>query len=305
MYKRNILIGNGINLANKNEFLNADLVNKRFLTILKKKFILFKKALYLDDLDFNDVENSISKCYSLGIENLAGKLFEYIKRKIEEKVDFCWNHCYRLIEIIGLICIESLFIVDEKLKYPYISKEYIEKFNSYDNIFTLNYVETWDQSNRCTYLHGKIDKYLSKYNGEFLISYILTQTAEIKKIIPKNVIKIDLYDVIFIPDNEMVNKYHYVSLGLVPNKCNLPIYPASDLLPYSGKGDIYNSLDGLKSIEIFGVSPYGDKAILEKISKIKDVTVYIYNIDKNEKEVKEWKKYIKHAIFKDSMEFLS
>lgn len=301
---KNILIGNGINLANENDFLNIESVKERFFNILEEKYTLFREALYLEALQFNEIKKSVLSKRSLSIEGLAGNLFEYIKHEIENIRKFCWNDCYRIIEIIGVICIESLFIVDKKLKYPKISKKYIKKISSYNNVFTLNYVEDWDENHECIYLHGRIKKYLNEYNGEYLMSYILMQTPEIRKLIPKNVLKIDLYDVIFIPDNEMVYKYHYVGLGLFPNKCNLDVYPAPDLFPHSGKGDIYKCLDNLKSIEIFGVSPYGDKSIFKKTSKIEDVTIYIYNMAEDKEEVTEWKKYVPHAIFKDSMDFL-
>mgnify|MGYP006871107436 FL=1 len=40
-----ILIGNGINIANGNAYLNAENVKKRFLEVLKNKYKLFEKFL--------------------------------------------------------------------------------------------------------------------------------------------------------------------------------------------------------------------------------------------------------------------
>ncbi len=303
--KKNLLIGNGINLANNNYFLNNDQVQKRFLNVLNQKHMLFKEAVYLKELDFDDIKKSIMNDANIGIEVLAGRLFEYMKNKIEENEKFCWNHCYRLIEIIGIICIESLFLVDEKIKYPEVSNQYIKVLNIYDNILTLNYTEDWDKNNNCIYLHGRIKKYLNTYDGEYIISKKLLHTPEIKKFIPKNILRIDLSDIIFIPDNKYVSKYTYVGEGLFTNKCNLVVYPSSDIFPYGGKGDIYKKFDNLEYLEIFGVSPFGEEPLLKKVSKIKNVIVYVYNKDNNIKEINEWKKHIPHAIFKDSIYFLN
>ena len=66
--------------------------------------------------------------------------------------------------------------------------------------------------------------------------------------------------------------------------------------------DIYKIIDEIDEIEIFGVSPFGDKSLLEKLGNINKVIIYVYNSDY--KDIVEWKKYIPNAIFKDSSDFL-
>ncbi len=298
-----ILIGNGINIANGNAYLNAENVKKRFLEVLKNKYKLFEKCLGVKELSYDNIINEILKDNSnVCIEQLSGKLFDYFYKLILKDNKFCWNDCYRLIELIGVISIESLFIVDNKFKAPIITEMYANKIKKYNNIFTLNYVENWDKENRCIYLHGNINKYLSEYNNQEIISNILANTLNLNSN-DKRYIKLNLKDVIFIPDNKIVDKYCYVGEGLFCNKCGLEVYPANDLFPDNGKGDIYKCLNDIKNIDIFGMSPYGDKSLIERISNIQKITIYVYNSKKE--EIDEWKKYIPHAIFKDAKEFMS
>ena len=139
-----ILIGNGINIANGNAYLNAENVKKRFLEVLKNKYKLFEKCLGVKELSYNIINEILKDNSNVGIEQLSGKLFDYF---------------YKLI----------------------------------------------------------------------------------------------------LKDN--------------------------------------------KNIDIFGMSPYGDKSLIERISNIQKITIYVYNSKKE--EIDEWKKYIPHAIFKDAKEFMS
>ena len=77
----------------------------------------------------------------------------------------------------------------------------------------------------------------------------------------------------------------------------------NDLFPSSGMGDLYAKLDDMEKLDIFGMSPYGDEDLINKITKIKDVTVYVYDL-KNNSEKDEWIKKVKNVKLKDSEEFL-
>jgi len=68
-------------------------------------------------------------------------------------------------------------------------------------------------------------------------------------------------------------------------------------------GDLYAKLDDIEKLDIFGMSPYGDEDLINKITKIKDVTVYIYDL-KNNSEKDEWIRKVKNVKLKDSEEFL-
>ena len=299
---KNILVGNGLNLANDAEFLTIKNVYSRFINNLEKKFPFFKKAVYLENVKFEDIKILFDNTTEKGIEQIAGMVFDFFVKEIKKNGELSWNECYRLIELLSAISLESLFIVNGVVVYPKISLNYINKLNSYDKILTSKYVDVCDAQNKCYYLHGNIHKYLDAYAGQMIITNILKHTAEIREFISEEYISLDIDDVIFVPDNKIVDKYVYVGEGLFGNKCGLKVYPAADLFPSSGKGDIYKIIDEIDEIEIFGVSPFGDKSLLEKLGNINKVIIYVYNSDY--KDIVEWKKYIPNTIFKDSSDFL-
>ena len=301
--QKTVLIGNGINIANGNYFFDINSVSVRFWNLIKARINFFEKCLYLDKTDLIELESFVFSD-NKGIEQLSGRVYDYYKGKLVKKGKFNWNYCYRLIELLGCISIESLFIINNNFYKPFISEKYVKKLKSFDKVFTLNYVEDWDDEERCIFLHGNVSRYLNEYNGQMVYTNILSHTSEID-IGNEACINLDLKDIIFVPTNDLVTKQDYVGDGLYFNKCGLDIYPANDLFGYNGKGDIYQVLEELEQIEIFVVSPYGDNSLIEKLSKINDVTIYIYNKSDDNKELLEWKKFIPHANFKDSKEFLS
>ena len=292
-----LLIGNGLNLANDNIYLYPNNIYERFLNILKDKIWLFEKCLYLEKVDFDNLKQYIGN-ENIGIEQLSGKVFSYFCKLIQNKGELNWNFCYRLTELLGCTSIEAIFIVNGKFEIPKVSEKYIKKLEMYKQLFTLNYVENWANNSNIIYLHGSLEKYFKNYNSELIISNILAHTSEIN-IDLTNSIKLDFKDIIFIPENDLFDKYIYVGEGLTLNKCGLIIFPANDLFLYSGKGDIYKDLDNINELDIFGMSPFGDVSLIKKISKIEKVTIYIYN----DNEIDEWKKYIPNAIFKNSDQF--
>lgn len=293
---KSLLIGNGLNLANNNFYLNIDMVKNRFLTELKEKLILFQKALYLDELNYDDIYKYIIKEY-IGIEQLAGHLFDYIQAKVNEKRKFNENDNYRTIELIGIIALRALFIIDNQFIEPQVTELYTSKMNKYDKIFTLNYIESWDKNNNCIYLHGNISKFFQNYNGQSVTTNILIHNPEIKDYFKDNPVVLDLGEIIFVPDNKKVNKLSYVGTPYYPSNT---LYPADDLFLKESK-DIYEDLDNAESLDIFGVSPYGDKSLINKLMKIPQITIYVHNL--NELEIMEWKKSLPWAIFKDSSSF--
>ncbi len=293
---KSLLIGNGLNLANNNFYLNIDMVKNRFFTELKEKLILFQKALYLDELNYDDIYKYIIKEY-IGIEQLAGHLFDYIQAKVNEKRKFNENDNYRTIELIGIIALRALFIIDNQFIEPQVTELYTSKMNKYDKIFTLNYIESWDKNNNCIYLHGNISKFFQNYNGQSVTTNILIHNPEIKDYFKDNPVVLDLGEIIFVPDNKKVNKLSYVGTPYYPSNT---LYPADDLFLKESK-DIYEDLDNAESLDIFGVSPYGDKSLINKLMKIPQITIYVHNL--NELEIMEWKKSLPWAIFKDSSSF--
>lgn len=57
---------------------------------------------------------------------------------------------------------------------------------------------------------------------------------------------------------------------------------------YRGK-ELYTELDKVNELDIFGMSPYGDQSIIDKINSKNKVRVFIYKKDGNE-ETKIWEK---------------
>lgn len=67
---------------------------------------------------------------------------------------------------------------------------------------------------------------------------------------------------------------------------------------------IYHDLDNLNEITIYGISPKGDKLLIDKVANIPVVVIFIYDMINNMDEVNIWKRCIPHAILFDSKEFL-
>ena len=177
---RNLLIGNGLNLTNKeNDFLYNNRIVFRFKENLKKYYQIFKEMFSITFYDFDELLDSINE--NEGIEIVAGKVFEYIHDEVKKTGEFSWNDCYRLIELISEIAIKSIFFENETFKIPIISDEYQYKIkNTYNNIFSLNYIENWDLENTVIYLHGNIKKYINSYCD--ISSLLLTHNDIYKKL---------------------------------------------------------------------------------------------------------------------------
>lgn len=294
---RNLLIGNGLNLTNyeENAFLRTDNIYIRFIENLTFYWNIINKLVYQSEMDLGEVIQQLNS--KDGIEKLAGTTFQYIYNKITLKRQFTWNDAYRLVEILGEISIKSIFFKEGKFFVPRISDEYKHKIRkSYDNIFTLNYIEDWDEFGIVKYLHGNLKQYVNAYSD--IGSSVLTSNKEYFNFKIDEYKKIDFRDIVFMPTNDIVNKYNYIVEGLYPRE---NLYPADDLFPYSGR-DIYKELDVLENIDIFGMSPYGDESIIDRIKNIKNKKIYVYEL--NQKEIKKWKSYGIEDCFIDSRKFL-
>lgn len=174
---------------------------------------------------------------------------------------------------------------------PKLTQEYINKIEKYDKVLTLNYIEEWDKKNKVIYLHGNLKEYCD------IGSKILSANNDYKKFKTKDYVKIYFRNIIFIPTNEFVNKEDYVSKGLLPSD---RLFPAEDLFLFKTR-DIYQTLDSIESIDIFGVSPYGDISLINRLKKIKIINIYVFNL--NEKEIQEWEKHGIKYNFINSKDF--
>lgn len=98
------------------------------------------------------------------------------------------------------------------------------------------------------------------------------------------VIEFEPNDIIFAPEGIKKNNLVCVT-GILPSN---KLYPADDLFLYRSK-QLYTELDQVNELDIFGMSPYGDESIIDKINSKNKVRVFIYKKDENE-ETKVWKK---------------
>lgn len=294
---KNLLIGNGLNLTNyeENAFLKPKEIYIRFKENLTTYWDLISKLVDQNQINLEEVKQQL-KCND-GIERLSGKIFQYIYEKITLEREFDLNDSYRLIEILGEISIKSIFFKEHKFFIPKISNKYKNKIeDSYDNVFSLNYIEDWDVDGIVTYLHGNLKQYINTCSD--IGSSLLSNNTDYSNFKINTYKKIDFKEIIFMPTNDMINKYNYIGEDLYPSD---NLYPADDLFPYEGR-DIYKALDTLESIEIFGMSPDGDESIIERIKNIKNKKIYVYKLDKQ--EIEKWKSHGIEDCFVDSSKFL-
>lgn len=103
-------------------------------------------------------------------------------------------------------------------------------------------------------------------------------------------------DIVFSP--EFSKKSEMIKLGQYPSE---NLIPANDLFLHSS-ANLYEELEGINQIEIFGMSSYGDDCLLEIINDMNFVTVYVY--DKNNNfETEDWENILRCPhIIKDSLE---
>lgn len=296
---RNLLIGNGLNLTNyeSNCFLTVNNIYERFKINLINYWELINRLFYQDKMNLEKLIEKLDSSDKKGIEDIAGIVFQYVYEQIGLKRKFNQNDSYRLVEILGEISIKSIFFTDNNFNIPKISNDYINKIlNDYDNVFTLNYIEDWDKNGKVQYLHGNIKKYINSYCD--ICSNVLSYNKEYCNLRDGNYTKIDFKDIVFMPTNNVVDKYNYIIDGLYPSN---DLFLAEDLFPYGGR-DIYKNLDNIDKIEIFGMSPYGDKTIIDKIKKIKNKKIFVYNLEQD--QINEWEKYGINNCFIDSSRFL-
>lgn len=296
-----ILMGNGINMLEKNNFDSKSIAH-RFEKVIHKNEKLLSKMFMSDENNINFYGESECEIND-NIERLSGKVFCYIKQK---KDNFTANDRYRLIEMLANISIESIFLQNNKLYIPKVPTNFLYALEKYNKIFSLNYYDNININKEITYLHGKlhIEKYESTLKTMVCSSFLYKYNEEYKEIIDKEYIEYDKIftdarSIVLMPEIINYTKQDHFGEGLYPDD---NLYPANDLFPSSGMGDLYAKLDNIEELDIFGMSPYGDEDLINKIAKIKEVTVYVYNL-KNNSEKDEWIRKIKNIKLKDSEEF--
>lgn len=156
-----------------------------------------------------------------------------------------------------------------------------------------NYIEFWDDEHRCIHLHGKID--LSKLRDKkdsILVSAGGMNYKEYAKAVDNirktnSVIEFYPNDIVFAPSEVEKDKLVCVT-GISPSN---RLYPADDLFLYRAK-ELYADLDLVDELDVFGMSPFGDESIIEKINEKNLIRIFVYNKNEND-ETKVWESKLK------------
>lgn len=64
---------------------------------------------------------------------------------------------------------------------------------------------------------------------------------------------------------------------------------------------LYVELNNIESLDIFGISPFGDVSLIKQLTSILDLRIYVYNMDK--KQVDKWKELLNRDCCVDSSSF--
>jgi hypothetical protein len=268
-----VLIGNGINArSDKPELFSNIAINSRFLEL----FDDFTRK-DIRDLEFQDAiiyakNNVVFDIRQLNIEHLTNRIYISFNNLFSNKYKDSWDtNDFILKNLLRKIALNAIFYQKNKLINLSIDNTVISALSRYDNIYTLNYHEYWDYSQKVHYLHGKA---------------ILTDCCVQNP-----------YDCYFSPLIDIAKSKAFVQY---PSETS---FPSEDIFP-TDDAPLYTDLDNISEIEVFGVSPYGDKELVEKLKNISNIIIYIYKIAENV-EKDEWKRKIPHAVFLDSEEFIA
>lgn len=299
--RKSLLIGNGINMHLSVEKFSQNEIANRFADSLKNSSLLYK-VLFEVNMPENVIRNIIQESGNKGIETLAKNVYDYVNNNA--KVNKSVNMQMRLLDAIICSAITAIFCDGNKLLGN--TYDHIKMFNigNYEDVFTLNYYEFWDAGNVCKFLHGEIELKTIICNEKPILFYSKERYSGLEKYRNKinelkkqfNVCELNTRDIVFSP--EFHRKSEMLALGHYPSHL---LFPADDLFLHETK-KLYEELDNVESIEIFGLSPYGDNDLIDKLNRMDMVTVYVYDKYNNE-EANKWDKSLKcKHIIKDSNE---
>lgn len=285
-----LLLGNGINNRLKIDGLSESEIKERFAYNLTLYSPIFD-ALFSVKISTVEATKIVGTAKNKNIEGLAGNVYEHIKKQKEDS----WsdNDEMRLQDTISCLCILSIFYNEKGLipSKPKLSE--LPHIEQYDKVLTLNYVEFWDINGSCVHLHGKIDmSKLKNVARPFIYSTARYHWPEYRNAVKElsadhNTIEFDPFYIVLSPDG--ISKESLIcTRGFFPrNKW----YPAKDLFPVSGR-KLYEELEEVSELDVFGVSPYGEMALIDKINKMDFVRVFVYNLEASD-ETKKWDELLK------------
>lgn len=290
MSEKNLLIGNGLNLRLGIKKLNVEDIKERFVITINRNIPIIN-VLLNGNYD-NKVLDAIDGFKNESIEALASKLYLAIHAAVGNEK---WSDNYeiRLQELMKCMAMNAIFYTSAGQIEAEFDETKLLDFDSYENIFTLNYFEFWDKHDVCNYLHGKFNLNNAPKGKDVLIGSINQRQfkpydALINEMrhAGERVVLINVPDIIFSPD--VIEKQElYVIKGLRPSS---KLFPAKDLVP-SGPRDPYEKLRYIHQLDVFGMSPYGDDSLISELRNLDEINIYVHNSD-NE-QIKEWKKKLK------------
>lgn len=299
---KGILLGNGINNRIGIDSLSTMDIKNRFQKNMIRYAPMFVSLFNVE------ISNEISRRIinmenNKGIELLATSLYKYIKT--QSKKHWTDKDEIRIQEIITCLSLVSIFYTEKgKIDIKYRAERLLS-FSNYEFLYSLNYVEFWDVNHKCIHLHGKVD--LDKLEDSKNVVFVnkhrmnLEEYRQAVECMKKNncIQHINPSEIIFAPSDIKKEKLFCVT-GVYPST---RLYPAKDMFLYRGK-ELYTELKYVEELDVFGVSPYGDKSLIDAINQKKRVKIFVYNKNENA-ETEEWERILTcpYQIF-DSEEIL-
>lgn len=164
----------------------------------------------------------------------------------------------------------------------------------------MNYAEFWDSANKCCFLHGNYElPEVSSAGKDIILFYpYKDDSGTYKKLIEQLSDKYSMREyfpnVVFTP---LLDKQDSLYDGHVPCKS---LFPSLNLFP-SNVRQLYVELNNIESLDIFGMSPVGDDRLIQQLSRIPNLKIYVFNME--EKQVDKWNDLLKRECCVDSFSF--
>lgn len=270
MTEKSLLLGNGWNQFQGNKKMGNRQIKERFFECIKRHSPLYQVMfdIEIDDRICKEIEEQIGMDDNDGIEKIADIFFELMCKKKSSISIQGGTSASCLLYLIKASSINAIFY--EGQKRITLSKEKPPKLKEYFHIFTLNYMEIWDDSNLCCHLHGQYEPetvisegekdivlYETRYMHISEYSKVVNEMKELYEMVP-----ISCESLVFSP--EFLKKQESLTYEV---KLSNYLYPGNTTFPMDDSKKLYQELEGIANLEILGMSPYGDDDLINQIKK--------------------------------------
>lgn len=282
--KTGIILGNGINNRIGITSFSLESIRDRFIENIHRYMSLFEASFDMD-VDENEIVGKLKASENFGIETLAGIVYKYVSEILSNR--WTENDDIRIQDLLTCIAITTIFLDKTGKRKVTYYEELLPDFAVYDSIYTLNYFEFWDKKQVTKPLHGHVDLSKIYEDTNMLVSIPRMGYEKYKRAVEdlskcNRVQMVDLGEVVFAPST--VDKDHLICVqGLYPSD---RLYPAEDLYPLEEKM-LYEELNEVDEIDVFGMSPYGDEGIINILNSKRKVRIFVYDKDASE-ETGKW-----------------